>query len=261
MNLRHKRVLIFAAYGAISGEVARQAAKSGAEVLLSGRDAAQLETLRAEIEMSGGKATAHVVDATDRAAVCAYLAQMDAEGGFDAVFNGIGLRAGDAEFATPSPQLSLEKYRLPLDVIAGSTFLTAALAAPFLAARGGGSIVTLSAALSGSAMPMMAGISAACGAIEATTRSLAGEFGPRGVRVNCVRATAMPETRTIQETGARFGAAMAAMGVEPAPMADNLLHRPITVADTAQTIVFLMSDGASGMTGQVVNVCGGTLLD
>jgi 3-oxoacyl-[acyl-carrier protein] reductase len=63
-----------------------------------------------------------------------------------------------------------------------------------------GAIVTLSATLSGMTAANMAGISATCGAIEAMTRSLAGEFGRAGVRVNCVRGSAMPETRTIQET-------------------------------------------------------------
>lgn len=62
--------------------------------------------------------------------------------------------------------------------------------------------MTLSATLSGGTFGYMAGISANCGAIEAMTRSLAGAFGPAGVRVNCVRGDAMPDTRTIQETQA-----------------------------------------------------------
>lgn len=95
----------------------------------------------------------------------------------------------------------------------------------------GGAILTLSATLSGSAFAHVAGISAAFGAVEVTTQSLAAEFGPRGIRVNCVRGSAMPETRTIRETFAGQAA------LRDAPMA----------------AVFL----ASGLTAQMVTVCAG----
>lgn len=102
----------------------------------------------------------------------------------------------------------------------------------------------------------MAGISAACGAVEAMTRALAGEFGPHGVRVNCVRGSGMPETRTIQET---FAGQIALTG-EPPKMALPPLGRPISVAETVSTAAFLASDAASGMTGQVVTVCAGAFV-
>ncbi len=90
------------------------------------------------------------------------------------------------------------------------------------------------------------------------TRSLAGEFGPRGVRVNCVRDSAMPETRTIQET---FAGQAAILGMEPAAMMAAMqappLGRPVTAEDTAGLVAFLASDAAGGMTGQVVTVCAG----
>lgn len=87
------------------------------------------------------------------------------------------------------------------------------------------------------------------------THSLAGEFGPAGVRVNCVRGSGMPETRTIQETGA----GVAALG-RPPSMSLPPLGRPITVADTASTAAFLASDLASGMTAQIVTVCAGAFV-
>ena len=118
--------------------------------------------------------------------------------------------------------------------------------------QGKGAIVTLSATLSGMAAPHMAALSATCGAVEAMTRSLAGEFGAKGVRVNCVRGSAMPETRTIQETTERQ---LHLSGQVPRP--NPPLGRPITVAETAATAAFLASDHASGMTGQVVTVCAG----
>src|SRR5262249_26202953 len=103
----------------------------------------------------------------------------------------------------------------------------------------------------------------ACSAIEGLTRTLAAELGPSGIRVNCVRAAGMPETRTLQETLANMGKTTAAQGVASQtarPTSDSVLRRPITVAETAQTVAFLASDRASGIAGQVVNVCGGVLI-
>lgn len=121
--------------------------------------------------------------------------------------------------------------------------------------QGNGSIVTLSASLTDGNFGYMAGITAACGAIEAMTRSLAGEFGPAHVRVNCVRATAMPETRTIRETTAGV-ARIVGIPVEAATPAFGPQRRPLTVRETATAAAFLASDAASGITGQIVNVYG-----
>ncbi len=266
MQLSNKTFLLFAATGAISRGVATLAASHGAHVCLTGRDAAALTALENEILATGGSAESAVVDALDPAAIASCISDLAARRRIDAVFNGIGLRAAEAEYCTPSPQLPLEKFLLPIRVIAGSIFLTSREAAPVMAASGGGAIITLSASLSGSAVPFMAGITAACGAIEAMSRSLAGEFGPAGVRVNCVRPTALPETRTIQETNARYFNTLAGMGVPLPPENSSrqdgpLIGRALTVADAAAAVVFLASDAASGMTGQVLNVCGGQLLD
>jgi hypothetical protein len=59
-------------------------------------------------------------------------------------------------------------------------FLTARVGARHMVLKSRGAIVMLSASLSGEFIPSMSGITAACGAIEATTRTLAAEFGPSG---------------------------------------------------------------------------------
>lgn len=259
MSLTGKHIAIFAATGAIAGEVARQSAAAGAHVDLSGRDAHALDTLASQITESGGSTSVAVVDATDPAAVDAYVDRLAANGGIDAVFNGIGPRAAEAHYATPSDVISLDRFLFPFDLIVGSTFLTSRATARHMTAQGHGSIITLSASLSGLTTPFMAGISAACGGIEAMTRSLAGEYGPAGVRVNCVRANAMPETRTIQETGAQMAQNLGIdMMMSPAV---SPLRQPVSIADTAAAVIHLASDSSRMVTAQVLNVCGGVLVD
>ena len=249
-----KNVLVFAASGAVAGAVARTCAAQGATVWASARRGEAAEELAAEIVGTGGRAHAAEVDATDAEAVARHVGEVvDRAGGVDAVFNGIGGRPADLRYPARLADLDLDGFLTPLRVIVGSQFLTSRAAGLAMAERGHGSVVTLSATLSGMAAAHMANLSAACGAVEALTRSLAGELGPSGIRVNCVRAGAMPETRTIAETGAGQAAITGAapdFGLPP-------LRRPVTLAETAATAAFLASDLSGGTTGQTLTVCAG----
>jgi NAD(P)-dependent dehydrogenase (short-subunit alcohol dehydrogenase family) len=249
MLMEGKNAVVFAASGAIASAVARRFAAEGATTWLSARDDSTVQGIAGELSASGYRAYAERVDATDAKEIDAYLDDIAADaGGIDCVFNGIGGRPVDLGYPARSTEQTLENFLTPMRVIVGSQFLTARSAARHMPA-GRGSIVLLSSGLAKSAAPHMAGISAASAAVEALARSLAAEFSPQGVRVNCVRGNVMPETRTIQQTGA----ALVEFGVTPA-MAGPTLGRPLTVAETAAAVAFVASDVASGMTGQVLSL-------
>lgn len=254
MILQDKNVLVFAATGAIASQAAHKFAAEGANVWISGRNEARLQALAEGITTAGGQVKCHVVDATDPEAVSTYVNTVaESAGNIHGVFNGIGGHPDTLGYPDYSASTPLEKFMLPFEIVVASQFLTAREAARHM--HEGGGIVMLSATLSVMTAPFMAGISAAQGAIEALTRSLAGEYGPQNIRVNCVRGSAMPETVTIQETGAGYArlGAQTSMSLPP-------LGRPISVDDTVKTAAFLMSDQASGMTGQVVTVCAGAFV-
>lgn len=257
-NLNQKNILVFAATGAIAGGAARKFARDGAHVWISGRDAERLEALAADIRAEGGQVSVDVVDATDADAVMRYVERVaEQTGHLDGVFNGIGGRPSDLRYPQSAEHQSLDDFMVPMVRIVGSQFLTArAVGAQMVKQGTGGSIVLLSATLSGMTAPFMAGISAACGAVEALARSLAGEFGRAGIRVNVVRGSGMPETRTIHETVA----GQIALTGEPPKMQLPPLGRPITVEETVSAAAFLLSPDASGMTGQVVTVCAGAFV-
>jgi 3-oxoacyl-[acyl-carrier protein] reductase len=252
--LNDKTVVVFAATGAIGCGVAKAALAEGATLFASGHRAAAVDELQTEL---GERATCSVVDATRPESVQTHLDEVLATtGSIDGVFNGIGGRPHLLGYPEPIESMSLSQFMIPLERILGSTFVTSGEAALRMRSNPhGGSIVTLSATLSAMAAPRMANLSATCSAIEGLTRSLAGEFGAHGIRVNCVRGSAMPETRTIQETMAEQ-ARYSDADINDAPSRPPL-GRPITVGETANTAVFLLSDRSSGTTGQVLTVCAG----
>ena len=94
-------------------------------------------------------------------------------------------------------------------------------------------------------------------------RTMAIELGPAGVRVVCLRTTANPDTRTIQDT-TEVRAKM--MNITPeqamARLAEGTMLKVLPqTADTARAAVFLASDRARMMTGTVLNASAGAVTD
>lgn len=241
MLLQNRHALIHAATGAIAQAVAHGMARHGARVHLTALRPAEVENFAA----GTGAASLSALDATDADAVPARTEAVARDHGLHVVFNGIGGRPATLGYPARSDETPLDTFLIPLTRIVGSQFLTAREAARAMVP--GGAVLALSATLSGLGFAFMAGISAACGAVEVMTQSLAAEYGPRGIRVNCVRGSAMPETRTIRETSA----GQAALRDAPPGFSLPPSGRPITVAETAKAAVFL----ASGLTEQMVTVC------
>ena len=154
---------------------------------LSARRGDAVKQLAEEINGSGGQAHAQEVDALSPDAVEAYLATIAATATVDIVFNGIGVAPTESGYPARSLDQELDSFLGPMRMTVGSQFLTAREAARHMSKRGTGSIVLISSALSRLSIPHQAGTSAASAAVEAMTRSLAAEFGPSGIRVNCVR--------------------------------------------------------------------------
>lgn len=253
MLLKNKHAVIFAANGQISQGVAVAMARNGATVHLSGHRKKELEEFAKELESHGTVGSVAVVDATNQKDVRDYVKERASGGNIDIAFNGIGGRPATLGYPARATESSIDDFMIPMNKIFRSQFLTTREAAIPMIEAGSGALLTLSSTLSGGAFPYMTNLAAASSAIQNMTYCLAAEFGPHGIRVNCVRGSAMPETRTIQETGAAHAELTQqepGFGVPP-------LGRPITVAETANAAVYLASDNASGMTGQTLTVCAG----
>jgi 3-oxoacyl-[acyl-carrier protein] reductase len=254
-RLQDKVAVVFGAGGEVGAAVATEFALRGARLHLSSRTKPHVKPV--------GSAAVAELDALDEQAVHQYLDEVVAtEGRIDVVFNAMGPQATDYGNATSTMTLPVEKFLLPISTIVASQFITARSAARHLLKQRSGVVVFLSATPSRGAANTSA-IGAAYGALEAMTRSLAVDFGSRGVRVVCVRSMGMAETRTMRQTYELGGRTMQvpAEKVAEAVTARALLGHSPSLVDTARLVSFLASDEAASITGAIVNSSAGQVLD
>ncbi|MGA4721172.1 SDR family NAD(P)-dependent oxidoreductase [Fictibacillus nanhaiensis] len=254
MLLKDKIAVVYGAGGAIGGAVARAFAEEGAFVFLAGRSLDSLQIVANEITNAGGTAKVTKVDALNQDEIEGHLNRIVQHAGrIDISFNAIGIR-GDLQ-GTGLTKMAQEDFMTPILTGVQTHFLTSTAAAKHMIKQNSGVILTLSAssaALSGRdrTYHYTGGFATACAAIEGYTRSLAGELGSKGIRVVSLRSDAIPETwkpdfpevRQYMEEGTALGR----------------LPKLKEVADTA---VFIASDRASAITGAIINVTCGSIMD
>jgi NAD(P)-dependent dehydrogenase (short-subunit alcohol dehydrogenase family) len=165
---------------------------------------------------------------------------------------------------TPFAELAVDEVMHPIDTFLRTNLITAKAVARHMTAQGSGTILTLSTAASTFARTGTLGFGTTCAAIEAMTQRLALELGPSGVRAVCLRPTAIEDAPAHGSyTREQFAPLAAAAGLSVEQMLarwgqdQTLLGRQPTLAQVADTAVFLASDGAAAITGAVIDLtCG-----
>lgn len=190
-------------------------------------------------------------DVSDDAALDALFARVDETwGGLDIVVHAVAFAPLEA-LAGTFVDTRRDDFRAALDVSVYSLVALAQRAAPRM--RDGGAIVTMTYHGSQQVMPHYNVMGVAKAALECSVRYLAADLGPRGVRVNAISAGPL---RTLATSA--FGGFRRLLDTTKAhaPM-----RRNVTLEDVGATAAFLCSDGASGITGEVLYVdCGLRLL-
>lgn len=257
--LEDKTAVIYGGGGAIGGAVARAFAAAGAHVYLAGRTRARLEAVANDI---GDAADVAEVDALDERAVVEHADSIAAEvGGIDIALNAVSFPyVQGGAFA----ELVVDEVMHPIDSYLRSNLITAKATARHMTPYRSGAILTLSTAGSRFARPGNLGYGTTCAAIEQMTQRLAAELGPNGVRVVCLRPTAIVDAAANGSyTGQVFAPLAAAAGVSVEEMLagwgedQTLLGRLPTLAQVADTAVFLASDRAAAITGAVTDLTSG----
>jgi NAD(P)-dependent dehydrogenase (short-subunit alcohol dehydrogenase family) len=236
-NLEGLRALVTGATSGIGRAVAAALARDGAEVLVHGRDAARGAQTVHEITDVGGKATFVAVDLGDPANVQRLASDA---GDVDILINNAGISA----FA-PTAEFDVAAFDKMFASNVRAPFLLVAALAPGMAARGRGSIVSLSSMAGGIGLVGGAAYGATKASLEAMTRAWAAEYSASGVRVNAIApGPVYTPTPSVPEFIRALG--------ETTPM-----HRAAEPEEIAEVIAFLASPRASYITGTTVAVDGG----
>jgi 3-oxoacyl-[acyl-carrier protein] reductase len=243
----NKVVLVTGGASGIGAATTRAFAREGAKVAFTWiTSEADAKAIEAEINAAGGTALAIKADLTSKAEVDRTFALVaDRLGPLDVLFANAG-GILDRKPATETPE---ELWAECFDINVTSTFLTCQAALKVMAPRKSGSIVTMTslAAFNGGG-PGASHYAASKGAVVTYTRGLAKEYGPAGIRVNGV-APGLIATRFHD----RFNTPAGRQGaVDQTP-----LRREGTSEDVAEGVLFLASEKASFITGEILQINGG----
>jgi len=247
-------VLVTGAGGTLGGAIARGFGGEDASVVVGYRQSqAAAESVAAEIAAAGGSARAAQLDVTDQASVDRFAAEADAlYGRIDVLVNTAGRidEADTARFEDMSPDAATAL--LMVDVVGSMRMCHAVI--PYMRRNGSGAIINFSSTYGNGVTPenpinwVPVTYCAAKGAIRGFTASLARDIAP-DIRVNALAP------------GPISGNWEQEWGVDPEHIEEAKAMNPMKrfgdPREIAETVMFLASDGAGYINGQVIHVEGG----
>jgi NAD(P)-dependent dehydrogenase (short-subunit alcohol dehydrogenase family) len=248
-TLEDKVAIVTGAAQGIGLAYAHRLAREGASVVVADVQAEAAEQAAAEIVDAGGEAVAVAVDVSRQEQTEAMAQQaIEAFGGIDILVNNAAIYAGYIHYGLMD--LPLDYWQKFLDVNLTGVLLCCQAAVPSMRERGGGKIVNQSSA-GGRRAGNQYGLTKL--GVQGLTVSLARSLGKHRINVNCI-APGIIDTE-------------ATRGHYTQEQLDQMVarHHPIgrigTVEDMANALAFLVSPESDFVTGQIVHVDGGFVMD
>jgi enoyl-[acyl-carrier protein] reductase I len=232
----------------IAWSIAQALAGAGARLALS-YQGARIEKNVRELAATLPDAPVFPCDVTDDAQIDALFAGVErAFGGLDILIHALAYAPTEA-LQGAYLDTSREAFRVALEVSAYSLTAVMQRAVPLMERRGGGSAVTLTYLGGERVMPNYNVMGVAKAALDMSARYLAADLGPRNIRVNVISAGPIS---TLSSRAIHGVLDMMKRVREAAP-----LRRDTDPADVANTALYLCSDLARGVTGEVIHVDNG----
>jgi NAD(P)-dependent dehydrogenase (short-subunit alcohol dehydrogenase family) len=246
MRLAGRVAIVTGAGRGIGRGIALGYAREGADLVLVSRTATDLEEVAAGVRGHGREALIAPADVREPDAVQAVIdAALAQYGRIDILVNAAGI-----PMVSPTAELAIADWQRALEINLTGTFLFAQAAGRAMIIQGRGSIINIGSIHSFQGIPMRAAYAASKGGVLQFTRSLAVEWAPLGVRVNCI-SPGWIRTPLQDEL-------VAAGKLDRAPIIARTPARRIgEVEDIVGPAIFLASDEATFMIGEQMVVDGG----
>lgn len=245
------KVVIVTGGGTGIGKVySQRLAEGGAKVVLADIAADESDAVAASIREAGGEALSVPTDVTDEDAVQAMADKAaDAFGGIDGLINNASLMS-----VLPRGnwfEIEADRWDSVMAVNLKGIFLCCRSVYPYMQKRGGGRIVNISSSRIWEGNPNRLDYTTSKAGVVGLTRALAREVGDDNIGVNAVTpGLTMSETQLASSSSNYLG------GRDDG----KCFKRPQVPDDLVGTVLFLLTDAAGFMTGQTLNVDGGTYM-
>ena len=245
-DLSDKTALVTGASRGIGRSIAVQLASRGARVIAAARTESALEEVVGEIAAAGGRAAALPLDLADPGSFGDRLGSVPEDfGAIDILVANAGITADNLLM-----RMSEDQWRSVLDINLTSTFLLTKQLVRGMMKKRWGRIITISSVVGIMGNPGQTNYAASKAGLIGFTKSLAKEIGSRGITANVV-APGYIETSMTEEIS----------DDAKEKMFENIvLGRLGSPDDIASAVVYLASEEASYVTGEVLNVSGGLLV-
>jgi NAD(P)-dependent dehydrogenase (short-subunit alcohol dehydrogenase family) len=257
MLLAEKVAVITGGGRGIGRAIALKFAGEGAAVVVAARTKSEIEAVATEIRDAGGRAAAVPADVADEKH-CEHLIRASEAhfGQVDILVN----NAGGYGPVKPVEEIVPAEWDRVIAVHLRGAYLLTRLVLPGMYARGSGAILNISSLSAKSAFAWGSPYAAAKAGMLGLTRVAAAEAARKGVRVNAICPGPVTETKMSKDLGKTLAERM---GVTPEKQLAGFLNtilqgRGQTADEIAAAALFLCSDHASAITGQALNVDGGT---
>lgn len=249
MRVEGKSIIVTGAGQGIGAGIAKRLAEEGAKLYLNDIDPKLGEKVAAEVTAAGGHAHFLAGDVTKSADVKALVdAAVAKHGKLDAMVNNAGWTHRNRS-ALDVPEAEFDKcYAVNMK----SIYLSTIHAVPAFRANKGGSMINIASTAGIRPRPGLSWYNGSKGAVITTSKSLAAEFGPDNIRVNCINPVFNPDTGL----SAEFAGGPLDEAVKAKFRATIPLGRFSTALDVANAVLYLASDEAAFISGVCIEVDG-----